>query len=493
MSVSSHSSAPFINLFYHDLGFQRDTYATDCLRHILALLASLDSHSFSLLASLSLTKRSRVKDLWIFTGPAPERSLPVETPKLNTVSNIVRLPLQGSSTEANVPIDVPQPKQSLIEPMSTAQLPSSQHSRATTDRPQHPVIPSPQPHLLRKPAPRAKVPVSVFRDSDIPDEHHQNLRAHIPSTISTGVENMTGVGAVGLKQDVLSALSPQGTPPPKTGAHGRSDLWPKSDKAVTPPFLTSTPSKQPPQSPTKNEKPIPSTNDHSSPPLLGMNSLKDSVFSSNSTTRITLTGSYKKNTNPSHSPSERMPGERDASSAPIHENDSRIDAPAIITPDMSLKKSEAALIGMIASTSYAPSIPQSDKSRMKESGNSISNGGQGWVLVNVEGSNTVRPAFDAESACPNDGATSRSQGSKEPNLPLSTSDSASHTSKSFVPERPSPAAKAIVIMDAMNSKQKRRSTMLPKEGGEGSTGLKQFFSFNKKNSVSELLSPITWT
>ena len=473
----------------------------------------MDSHSFSLLTSLSLTNRSRVKDLWIFTGLAPEPSLPVETAEPNiAVSKMIRLPLQ---TEANHPIDVPQQhKRSATEP--TAHLPSPQHSRATTDgpqRPQYPVIPSPQPHVLRKPAPRAQVPVSVLQDSNTLDEHHQSVRAHMPSTISTGIENMTGVGAVGFK----SVSSPPGTPPPKVGVqveHGRSG----SEKVATP-LLISTPPKQTPQPNVKNEKLMPSTNDLSSPPLLGISAFRDSAFSSSPTTPTTLAGSYKKDArleqepepNPNYNSSGPMfprgwqptPVDRKvevetgfstsmsevkrAASIPIHENDCHIEAPAITTPDMSLRKSEAALIGMIALTSHAPSISQDDKPR-KESLNSSSSGGQGWVLVNVEGSNAVRSGFDPESAGPSDSTTPRPHESKRPNSPLSTSVSAPHTPKSSVLERPSPAAKAIVIMDAMDSKEKKRSTMESKESSEGSTGFKQFFSLNKKNSVREFFS-----
>ena len=470
----------------------------------------MDSYSFSLLTSLSLTNRSRVKDLWIFTGLAPEHSLPVETAKPNTaVSNIIRLPLR---TEANHPIDVPQPEQHkrfATEP--TAHLPSLQHSRATTDgpqRPQYSVTPSPQPHVLRKPAPRAQVPVSVLQDSNIPDEHHQILRAHMPSTISTGIDNMTGVGAVGFKP----ASSPPGTPPPKVGvqvAHGRSGC--DSDKVATP-SLTSTPPKQTLQPNAKNEKLMHYTDDLSSPPL-GMNAFRDSAFSSSSTTPTTLAGSYKKDAkleqepqlNPSYSssgpmfpggwqsmPVDRKVGEetgfsmsevKRTASPSIHENDCHIEAPAIIAPDMTLRKSEAALVGMIALTSHTPSVSQDDKSQ-KESQNSLSSGGQGWVLVNVEGANAVRSASDSVSSGPSDATTPRPHESKRFNSPLSTSVGPSHTPKSPVLDQPSPVAKAIVIMDAMDSKKKKRSTM---ESSEGSMGLKQFFSLNKKSSVSEFL------
>ena len=314
---------------------------------------------------------------------------------------------------------------------------------------------------------------------------------------------MTGVGAIGLK-------SASSTPPNVGGqvSHG-------PDKVATPPPLTSTPQKETPLPNAKNDRLMP--NDPSSPPSLGMNAFRDSAFSSNPTTPTTLAGSYKKDVeqepklNPSYSSSGPMfPGgwqltsvdrkeetgfststseEKSAVSTPIHENDCHREAPAIIAPDMSLRKSEAALIGMIASTSDAPPIPQDDKPR-KASQNSLSSGGQGWVLVNVEGSNAVRSGLGSESAGPSDATPLRplAHEPKRPNSPLSASVSAPHTPKSPVLEQPSPAAKAIVIMDAVDSKKKRRSTMEPKEGSEGSTSLKQFFSLNKKNSVSEFFS-----
>ena len=505
MSVPFYTSIPFVDLLYYDSGFQQDTFGTDSLRHILALLTALDSHSFSLLTSLSLSNRSRLKDLWIFTGVLSEDSLPVETTEpITTTSNILRIPLQ---TASNYPIDVPQHhKRAATEP--TANLPLAQQSRAATDGPQRPQIPipSPQPHILRKPAPRAQVPVSVIQDSNTPLEHNQILHAHIPSTISTGIENMTGVGTLGLK----SASSPPSTPPPKVVGftHGRSG----SDKVATPPLLTSTPPKQT-QLNAKDEK-LPSTNDLSSSPLLGMNAFRDSAFSSNPPTPTTLARSYKKDAKLEQEPklsssydssgpmfpggwqttlvdrkveeetgfSTSMSEGMGAASTPIRENDCHIEAPAITAPDMSLRKSEAALIGMITSTSHVPPISQDEKPR-KTSQNSLSSGGQGWVLVNVEGSNAVR---SDDSAGTSNSTTPRPHESKRPNSPLSTSVSAPDTPKSSAFEQPSPVAKAIVIMDAIDPKKKKRSTMESKDGSEGSsTGFKQFFSLNKKNSVSK--------
>ena len=70
---------------YHT-GFQEDTFATDSLRHILSLLSALDANQFTLLASLSLTNRSRVKDLWVFTGP-PSPSAVYESPNTSMLGS----------------------------------------------------------------------------------------------------------------------------------------------------------------------------------------------------------------------------------------------------------------------------------------------------------------------------------------------------------------------------------------------------------------------
>ena len=500
MFVPFRSSALFINLFHHESGFQQDTFATDSLRHILALLTSLNSHSFSLLTSISLTNRSKVKDLWIFTGPAPERTLPAETSE-DSLRNAA-LSLQGLSTQASHPTDVPQQhKRFGSEP--PAHPPSPQHLRFTTDKPLHPVSQLPQPHLLQKPAPRAQVPISVFRDSNILDEHHEVIRAHMPSVISVGVENMTGVGTSGLKQDVLSTSSPLDT---------LKALQVGSERLATPPLLTSASDspKKIPQENAKNDMLIPSTNDFSSPPLLEMDTFRVSASPSNPMTPFSRNGSYEKDAkleqerprlNPSHSSNGSMfPGgwqstpvvkkpedtefstsmseEKGTASTPIHEKYCRIEAPAIIAPDMTLRKSEAALVGIIASTSHVPSIPQGDKVGMQSSG-----GGQGWVLVNVEGSNTARPVLVSESTGPSDAITSLPHGS---NSSLSTSPPS--VSRSLGPEQQSPSAKAIVIIDAMDSKQKKRSITQNKERGEGGTSLKQFFSLNKKDLMSELFS-----
>lgn len=273
------------------VGFQEDTFASDSLRHILTLLSSLDTHAFTLLTSLSLSNRSRVKDLWIFTGLAAietsETSFSDSTGSENvSASNIANRSHNTYDTPAIVG-PVPNHKRHPSAPTGGASYPQNQHNaypqpppanlhaRAATDRaPQPGRIHSP-PHsplpggVLRKPAPRAQVPISVNLDAslDLDPEEQEQFRAVLPSVVSSGVENMTGVGAIArggrepehtpaYTPDVLYTTGPEndyvamrhtsipggpisspqrsrsGTPP--NGRHVR----PVSSRAKTPPLLT---------------------------------------------------------------------------------------------------------------------------------------------------------------------------------------------------------------------------------------------------------------
>ncbi|EGN97623.1 hypothetical protein SERLA73DRAFT_161581 [Serpula lacrymans var. lacrymans S7.3] len=208
--------------------FQEDTFATDSLRHILSLLSSLDTHAFSLVASLSLSNRSRVKDLWIFTGAGssdiPDQQCWPESP-IATMSH------SGSYPELKPnPLSIPEPPvytpEKGLQPshrrMVTA--PSAPYhdqqgpfapshtphflSRAPTEKIKPPALittsglSSPGPAALRKPAPRAQLPVSVDldareeEDEDGEGEQHDHFNADLPSTIPSPVENMTGIGTM---------------------------------------------------------------------------------------------------------------------------------------------------------------------------------------------------------------------------------------------------------------------------------------------------------
>lgn len=548
------------------VGFQQDTFATDSLRHILSLLSSLDSQSFTLLSSISLNpNRSRVKDLWIFTGPTSSstddvsyRGSPTSSILNSSHGEIKRKP--GSPPDHSY-IGSPQSSSSqhrrlATEPnVSTSAPPPSQHVRAVSDdrnlyhgSVQHkdshkPPVWSPSPAgVLRKPAPRAQIPVSIANEADVGNEA---FRANLPSVISNTNENMTGVGATGFSQHVyytspslggdpsghsVTPISPtpihaanmrprSATPP----SRGRSPLRPVSSRSKTPPLLVSH-SPSPPASPTRHT-PVPHGQQRDSmthadqndvhgantPPLLGPGVFRDSAFSSNSDVSydipIKWTGignildpsqteqasrlkpSVEKRVSSmgpmlpgawQPSPIEEKYEEEDGMvndqpasapgqgpTTPIHEVVSRVVSPEMNEPDMRLRKSEAALVGMVAET-----MP----SKSKDPPNSGT--GQGWVLVNVEGANS--PTFgDSDSpsrlisrspvASP---ASQSSGGANTPQLP-----SSEHATMS-------PEAKAIVIIDAVDANNKSKAKT--SQDGLTSPIRKRFFSLGRKSSVSTL-------
>ncbi|KIP12029.1 hypothetical protein PHLGIDRAFT_399117 [Phlebiopsis gigantea 11061_1 CR5-6] len=148
--------------------FQEDTFATDSLHHILGLLTALDGHGFSLLTSLSLSSRSRVKDLWIFLGDFHPESQP-STPS-------------GSRTDLRREV-TPQRDVNLApgpSPLSygaenrraSRQLPMSVPPSLGNRSPEA-VAPALKPHTspfskvhnaLRKPSPKTGIPVALLDD-----------------------------------------------------------------------------------------------------------------------------------------------------------------------------------------------------------------------------------------------------------------------------------------------------------------------------------------
>ncbi|KAJ7042543.1 hypothetical protein C8F04DRAFT_993597 [Mycena alexandri] len=188
--------------------FHEDTFATDSLRHILSLLSSLDAHSFTLLTSITLTSRSRVKDLWIFTGPAASSidSLP-ESPApsiLNGSTSEFRRHevLSPASTQSQQSLH----RRLASEPTAGGSA-THTHARAATDSPASSPHRYSQSNMLRKAAPRAQVPISVH-DTDPPAHEGELFRANLPSVISQNAENFTGVGASGRTPDVFYSTPP---------------------------------------------------------------------------------------------------------------------------------------------------------------------------------------------------------------------------------------------------------------------------------------------
>ncbi|KAG6842518.1 hypothetical protein C0991_000044 [Blastosporella zonata] len=500
--------------------FQQDTFATDSLRHILSLLTSLDSQSFTLLTSISLTKRSRVKDLWVFTGPASTHAddfIPQESSAGNNFNSDV------NRVEITSPLA--QHRRLASEPtISRPHVP--QHVRAATEqikaqnftlthgyRAERPRMGSVGPALLRKPAPRAQVPVSVVHEIEPPGT--EELRAHLPSVISTGVDDMTGVGANGFPPSVfytqplsdrpdiptVPILPEHASSPPKSlhYTRSRSPLRSIVTRQKTPPILTSN---------TTHSSIAPAGQDAPLQPggLLGVGTFRDSSISNASDTSFDIpiqwmgmdtivTQNKGSNGREEQGPARGSPSRRRASSAgpmlpggwqptpieekpegtfvggavdeqsesepsasqnnnagnktPIHEVASCVASPELTRPDMPLRKSEAALVGLITNTQPLP-LPRGGGSESQRSGN-----GKGWVLVNV----------------------GQSKNSSQVGLGGSIEGVNSPSSEHMAPN---PHAKAIVAMDALDSQKKG------KEKPDATTPFKQrLFGLGKKNSSHE--------
>ncbi|KAF9569734.1 hypothetical protein CPC08DRAFT_756716 [Agrocybe pediades] len=509
--------------------FQQDTFATDSLRHILSLLSSLDAHSFSLLASISLTNRSRVKDLWVFTGPAPEGSplLDVVDESLGQVRSLSPTAALfskasfGSATQA-------QHRRLATEPaLATPSTPTYQHPRASTEsasngKAQHGLVP---PQVLRKPAPRAQVPVSVVQDPETEGaEEAFPVRTYMPSVVSDNVENMTGIGT---RTNIFYETPPTDvehftrSPLPMSSLDAAESeqkpfeydepvLRPVSERAKTPPLLSSSSSSpSPPKDLGSAVDPRAGLEetleeDETSPRLLGIGTFRDSAFSSNSELScevpIKWTGPLreelkqaqevhrmKPSRNPSNGPQfpggwqptpimekaeedyppAASPEEPEKKVTPIHELTSRFDAPEVIRPDMPLRKSEAALVGIIQSTSTSspPPLPESNSKGPQTPG------GQGWVLVNVDNSGGNDLTQGQNIAHPE----------RQP-IQHGEPEAAPSHSNTPQPEQASSAAKAIVVIDALDSKHKKNKSVSSPKQSEGGSGVRRFFSLNRKNS-----------
>ncbi|KAH7915372.1 hypothetical protein BJ138DRAFT_1141965 [Hygrophoropsis aurantiaca] len=309
--------------------FHEDTFASDSLRHILSLLTSLDAHACKLVTSLSLSNRSRVKDLWIFTAPNSQDGGDnyIDSSLSHSGSNAdIRRSYRVSNPEPSYNPDFSIPPNTLHRRVATApvhQIPQPYpygqtypyNGRIAPDNRLPPIVTNPSfsnsqgipPTMLRKPAPRAQVPVSVDFDAQ-EDEDHGQFRTSLASAVPSSVENMTGIGTLARSKltSTLIYTAPsryQGEPldgdayqsdiaeevQSLSPSHRGSAARPVSTRSKTPPLLTS-------HTPRDSRAPLPpvvagsrasyaldlpSDTEH---PLLspGMFGVRDSVFSSNS-------------------------------------------------------------------------------------------------------------------------------------------------------------------------------------------------------------------
>ncbi|KAF9240941.1 hypothetical protein BU15DRAFT_73798 [Melanogaster broomeanus] len=314
--------------------FNEDTFAPDSLHQILSLLTSLDGHACTMVTSLSICGRSRVKDLWIFTGPGsadtfdqywPESPISQSGSMLDVRrSNRLSMPESGCNPDAGIiPASlhrrVATAPQNLVAPLQSPSAPN--HVRTATETNGFPppfstTLPLSSPRAapgisMRKPAPRAQVPVSVDLEAHYEDEDDR-YRTSLPSAVPSSCENMTGIGTANrnrLTSNVVHAATPRTIPEPDHDddetihshpGQGRasrsrspsrvSAMRPVSTRSKTPPLLTSHP-RDPRTAPPPNGF-VSQTQDLLTvgPALLspGMFRIRDSAFSSNS---VDTTGS----------------------------------------------------------------------------------------------------------------------------------------------------------------------------------------------------------
>ncbi|KAH8100646.1 hypothetical protein BXZ70DRAFT_1008137 [Cristinia sonorae] len=174
--------------------FQEDTFATDSLQYILGLLEALDQHGFTLLTSLSLVNRSRVKDLWVFTGLADENQSdsPLSTPDRSSLE--LRRENSPQSYNANrasgnsiVPGHPPGNRSLPSSPLSTVSPTTLSSLKSKTPTPPLAKVKA-TTSLLRKPSPKKlSHAASASEGSAVPPD--QSPR------IPPSVMDMTGVGA----------------------------------------------------------------------------------------------------------------------------------------------------------------------------------------------------------------------------------------------------------------------------------------------------------
>ncbi|KZT06883.1 uncharacterized protein LAESUDRAFT_725634 [Laetiporus sulphureus 93-53] len=166
--------------------FQQDTFAADSLQQILTVLTTLDTHAFMLMTSLTLTKRSRKHDLWIFTGP-PEDVPVMDSPYPSPIRS--SLELQDSS-----PYAAQASNEKLAPVVSPHRVGSTTPSTSSPLKPSSPTMYKAQGQLLRKPSPKIQLPRAYLAEADSATSSPVDSKQH-PFSSSMGSVDMTGIGS----------------------------------------------------------------------------------------------------------------------------------------------------------------------------------------------------------------------------------------------------------------------------------------------------------
>lgn len=528
------------------------------------MLGTLDGFGFTLLTSLSLNNRSRSKDLWLFTGLSQPTSLESQSSS----------PL-GSRTELHAASS-----DKARERRRSYQ--TSAHSPTTTNRPSHtraatesslaalshnPPPISSKSGIVRKPAPRAQLPVSVahsngsnynVHDGAMPSAHpapSEELGIELQSSVGSAVD-MTGIGTQKYGREPDTSLYQQAPSKFYSVSPGFTHHYPSMSASI---MKASQPSESLPgvQTTGRTERSSTTREPHTSStslrsrhphvkttpqpvtPLLSPGAFRDSAISSNTgqtvdmpstwpgagkehalsgssaarsrgpkenvlpdawvsasteTKASTTAGDYPDGSN-AHNHTSRLP-----LSIRPEEQEVKVSVPELVHPRHRLHRSgEATLVAEpprldTHRTKGVSQLPSPTKLTLdKRDNESTKTPAEGWVLVSYgqpSGTSvpqvpkpTSRPSLRRKQSFP----PTRLQKPPLVRSPYSTGargapvgspvgNGHTKTASNPNPSSMSAAAKAIVIIDAMQAKRKATSGDAPQ------SSFRKFFSLNRPDS-----------
>ena len=544
-------------------GFQEDTFATDSLRHILSLLGSLDGFGFTLLTSLTLNNRSRSKDLWIFTGLS--QANPSGSQSSSSLGS--RTDLQAASFDR-----ARERRRSYQTPAHSPTVNNwPSHTRAATEHSLTHLSHNPPPpasvssaSIVRKPAPRAQLPVSVAHSTASNDNVHdgailsshsapsEELRMELQSSVGSAID-MTGVGTQkyprsgehdkslyqqtsrfhrmspgaanshypNMSTSVMKALQPSGSPQ-GVQTTGRTES-PSTKRAAT---ISSIPLRS------RNSPPVKATPQPVTP-LLSPGAFRDSALSSNTGQTSDMPSTWPgagREIGPSGSGHGRDPREnllpggwippsveikenrasgdhpdelnahhlasRSSPNLEPEEQEVKVGIPELVRPRRRLARSGEAMLVTeapredIQRTRDADRLPPPMKLTPNDRrGYDPPKSPEGWVLVSVGQSSMTRapqapkptshPSLRRKQSFP-PGASQKSSspystGSRgaPPGVPVGSGHKKSPSNPN---SSMSAAAKAIVIIDAVQAKRKTPT------GDASQSSFRKFFSLSRPDS-----------
>ena len=524
----------------------------------------MEVFGFTLLTSLTLNGRSRFKDLWIFLGLS--QAIPNESRPSSPLESRADSKLASSDRIRGRRGSYPAPTGNSL----AASNPRG-HTRAASSNNISSTGPiSSISGVVRKPAPRAQLPVSVAHSNasndNVPEAetprhrttHADELRMELQSSIGSAVD-MTGVGThkytrVGEPEESVHQRMPSrfygnlhfpGTPAPGVnvpqngGPHGSAQLFGGTSGRLDAQLTSrdANPAPNPSRSRPSHRK---STSQAETPPLLGPGAFRDSANSSNSNHTVDVpiawTGAGKENghsrgrsrsrdpkdnalpggwVSPTGVKESKVPGDHanpneshrhKHSMTPLsqpEEQEVKAGTPELVYPKVRPARSGRATL--VTDTpraeiygTKAPErlpVPASTYPTLgRRDHNPAKMPGEGWVLVNV-GHPGMPGAPPHASSPPPQHSLHRKQSfppmseQRPPpaHSPYSTGSRAVPTDNSvgghkksrstnYNPSSMSPAAKAIVVFDAIEAKRKATS------GDASQSSFRKFFSLSRPDS-----------